>query len=81
MAKIPVLRLHGTGGLKDTKDERVHLPSTVEVKLVPDTPTVLLAIEENGYTAIYPLSLPTALRLAEGLRQAVCVYLRGPETE
>ena len=81
MTAIPIVPPHGTQAIKDSANEKSHLPSALEVLLVPDTPTVALKIEVNGYTSVYPLSLPTAMQLAKGLRQAVCRYLNGPETE
>ena len=81
MAKIPVVPPHGTGAIKTQANERSHLPNTVEVLSVPDTPSVLLKIEVNDYTSVYPLALPTAMQLAKALRQAVDDYLNGPETE
>ena len=78
---IPIAPTHGTDIIKDRANERVLHPSKVTVQRVPHTPTVLLKIQTEGYTAVYPLALPTAMQLAKALRRAVFVYLNGPEKE
>ena len=82
MADIPILPTFGVESIAG-RGERVLHPTKVLVRSEPRVPTLCLDIEVNGYSHVYPLSLPTATLLAKELRQAVRQYLNGaePETE
>lgn len=81
MTNIPIVPPHGTNTIRTEANERVHLPESLSARLEHGNPCISLRIEVAGYTSIYPLSPPTAKRLAKELRQAVRLYLDGPEME